>query len=113
MGLALALSPLIANAENVVKLLMKDKTTEIKQDETDDKEKSNNQDHNKHGYGCTVEGVGDKKFVCGIGGMSGFRSTFLHSLEHDTCIVILSNFGFVDTEKIAYDIVVILESAEQ
>lgn len=43
MGLALALSPLIANAENVVKLLMKDKTTEIKQDETDDKQKGNNQ----------------------------------------------------------------------
>ena len=41
--MALALSPLIANAESVIKLLMKDKTTQMKQDETDDKQKGNNQ----------------------------------------------------------------------
>lgn len=41
-GMALALSPLIANAENIVKLLMKDEITVVKQDKNTDS-KINNQ----------------------------------------------------------------------
>jgi CubicO group peptidase (beta-lactamase class C family) len=61
-----------------------------------------------HGYGCTIGNIGDKKFVCGIGGMSGFSSIFMHFPDNNICISLLSNFGFTNSEKIAHDVAEII-----